>query len=88
MLFAVVKYSTADYADSTHPIEEEDFTLPLPSVRFDSNSKQFTVNGTVVATLRPDLIGSSVALDPKLTLSIHRHHGVIYAAIVPRNHDY
>jgi hypothetical protein len=87
MLFALVTYSTEDYADGPHPTQEDDFSLALPTVHFDPSSDQFLVNGTVVATLRHGFFGSSVALDPKLSLSVHRHHGVVYAAIVPRLRD-
>jgi len=83
MLFALVTYSTAAYADATHPPQEDDFSLAFPTVHFDSASGHFLVNGDVVATLRHGFFGSSVALDPKLALSVHRHHGVVYAAIVP-----
>jgi hypothetical protein len=83
MLFALVTYSTADYADATHPPQEDNFSLPLPTVHFDSGFDRFVVNGTIVATLRHGLFGSSVILNPKFALSVHRHHGVVYAAIIP-----
>ena len=84
MLFALVKYSTADYADATHPPLESDLSLSFPTVHFDQASGRFSTNGRVVATLQHGLFGSSVRLDPSLALSVHRHHGVVYAAIVPK----
>ena len=87
MLFALVTYSTRAYADGTHPAQEDDFSLALPSVHFDASSDHFLVDGSVVATLQHGFFGSSVALDPKLALSVHRHHGIVYAAIVPRPRD-
>jgi hypothetical protein len=87
MLFALVTYSTADFADGPHPTQEDDFSLALPTVHFDPASNHFLVDGTVIATLRHGIFGSSVALDPKLALSIHRHHGVVYAAIIPAPRD-
>jgi hypothetical protein len=87
MLFALVTYSTADYADGPHPTQEDDFSLALPTVHLDPSSGRFLVNGTVVARLRHGIFGSSVALEPNLDLSVHRHHGVVYAAIVPKPRD-
>jgi hypothetical protein len=86
-LFADVTYSTADYADNTHPPESEDFTLTLPEVRFDPSSRRFTADGVTVATLQHGFFGSHVVLEPEVELSIHRHHGVIYCALVPGNSD-
>jgi hypothetical protein len=86
MLLADVVYSTQDFADGPHPTQEDDFTLSVPTVHFDQASGEFTAGGVVVARLRGGLFGSGVALDPKVTLSIHRHHGVVYGALVP-NYD-
>jgi hypothetical protein len=81
LLVAYVTYSTADYADDTHPTQEDDFTLTFPTVHFDAASKKFTANGTVVARLKSSLFGDEVALEPSVGLSIHRHHGVVYGAL-------
>jgi hypothetical protein len=87
-LFAEVTYSTADFADGPHPTQEDDFTLSFPTVRFDPASNKFTANGFVVARLHHGLFGSEILLDPKVQLSIHRHHhGVVYAALVPGDND-
>jgi len=82
MLLADVVYSTQDYADGPHPTQEDDFTLSFPTVHFDSASGNFTAGGKVVARLG----GGGVTLDPKVELSIHRHHGVVYGALVPNYH--
>ena len=86
MLLADVVYSTQDFADGPHPTQEDDFTLTFPTVRFDRAAKIFTADGKVVARLHGGLFGSEVDLDPKVTLSIHRHHGVVYGALIP-NYD-
>jgi len=86
MLLADVVYSTQDFADGPHPTQEDDFTLTFPTVHFDPASGKFTAGGMVVARLHGGLFGSEVALDPKVTLSIHRHHGVVYGALVPNYH--
>ena len=83
MLLAYVTYSTADYADGPHPTQEDDFVLTFPTVHFDPASHQFMANGTVVATLKHTLVGEQVALAPNVELSIHRHHGVVYGALLP-----
>jgi hypothetical protein len=82
MLVADVVYSTADFADGPHPTQEDDFTLTFPTVHFDPASGKFTANGVVVARLHGGLFGHEVALDPKVDLSIHRHHGVVYGALI------
>ncbi len=82
MLLADVVYSTQDYADGPHPTQEDDFTLTFPTVHLDPASGTFTAGGRVVARLH----GDGVKLDPKVELSIHRHHGVVYGALVP-NYD-
>jgi hypothetical protein len=82
LLVADVTYSTQDFADGPHPTEEDDFTLTFPTVHFDHDSGNFTADGTVVARLRGSLFGHEVVLDPKVTLSIHRHHGVVFGALI------
>jgi len=83
MLVADVVYSTENYADGPHPTQEDDFTLSFPTVHFDPASGRFTVKGVAIATLHHGLFGSSVILNPRMALSIHRHHGIVYGAIVP-----
>ncbi len=83
LLVADVKYSTVLYADSVHPTEENDYTLSFPSVKFDPATRTFTAKGQKIATLRDGFFGSDVVLDSKVELDIHRHHGRIYAAIMP-----
>jgi hypothetical protein len=85
LLVADVKYSTADWADSDNPTQEDDFVLPFPSVRFNPATNKFMANGVVIGTLRDDFIGHKVVLNPGVALSIHRHHGNVYAAII--RHD-
>jgi hypothetical protein len=87
MLFGDVTYSTAYFADGPHPTQEDDFSLTFPTVHFDPSSNKFTANGVVVATLRHGLFGAEVALDPKVELSIHRHHGVIHGALIAADQD-
>jgi hypothetical protein len=82
VLVADVKYSTADWADSDNPTQEDDFILPFPSVRFDPATNKFMANGVVIGTLRDDFIGHKVVLNPGVALSIHRHHGIVHAAII------
>ena len=84
LLFAYVTYSTADFADGPHPTQEDDLSLTFPTVRLDPATHHFIANGIVVATLRRGLFGEEVALDPKVELSIHRHHGVVYGKLIPR----
>lgn len=83
MLVADVKYSTRDYADGIHPTEESDYTLSFPTVHFDSSSNKFTAHGVTIATLRHGFLGSRVVLDSRVELDVHRHHGKIYAMIIP-----
>ena len=83
MLVADVTYSTRDWADSTHPTHENEYTLAFPTVRFDKSSHTFVANGTQVGTLKHGLFGPDVVLDPNAELDIHRHHGLIFAAINP-----
>ena len=87
MLVANVTYSTADYADNAHPPEEDDYTLTFPSVHLDAASGKLTAGGVTVATLRSGLFGPHVALAPNVQLSIHRHHGVIWGALIPGDSD-
>jgi hypothetical protein len=87
MLVADVTYSTRDYADNTHPTEDDSYTLRFPTVHFDSATGKFTVGGVTVAHLEHGFFGSHVALEPKVALSIHRHHGVITAALIPGTSD-
>jgi len=87
MLFAVVKYSTADFADATHPPQEHNFSLSFPSVSLDFRSNLFTTNGVAIARLHDGHFGSSAVLHPKWDLSVHRHHVVVYAAIIPKPPD-
>jgi hypothetical protein len=83
LLLADVTYSTADFADGPHPTQEDDFVLTFPTVHFDPASGKFTAGGVVVATLHGGILGHDVSLDPKVELSIHRHHGVVYGALIP-----
>jgi hypothetical protein len=83
MLFADVKYSTRDYADSVHPTQESDYALSFPSVHLDSSTNKLTAHGTTIGALRHGFFGSEVVLRRGLELDIHRHHGKIYAAILP-----
>ena len=87
MLFADVKYSTRDYADNTHPSEESDYALSFPTVHFDSNSNQFTAHGVTLATLHHGIFGSNVVLAQGMELDINRHHGKIYARIIPNENS-
>jgi hypothetical protein len=87
LLVADVAYSTADYADDAHPTEENSFTLTLPTVRFDAATGKFIADGKTVATLKDGFFGHHVVLSPNVELSVHRHHGVIYGALVPGNSD-
>jgi hypothetical protein len=82
MLLADVTYSTRDFADGPHPTEEDDFTLFFPTVHFDPATHRFTAKGVVVATLHSGLFGPDVSLAPDVMLSIHRHHGVVYGALL------
>jgi hypothetical protein len=86
MLFGTVTYSTADFADNTKPTQEDHFRLAFPTVHFDSASGNFTAGGMVVATLDHGLFGESVKLAPGVELSIHRHHGVVFAKLLV-SHD-
>jgi len=87
MLLADVTYSTRDYADGPHPTQEDDFVLTFPTVHFDPASGEFTAGGVVVARLHGGLFGSEVSLDQKVELSIHRHHGVVYGALIPNYNE-
>jgi hypothetical protein len=87
MLFADVKYSTRDYADSIHPTQEGDYALSFPSVHLDSSTNKLTAHGTTIGALHHGILGSEVVLKRGLELDIHRHHGKIYAAIVPGPSD-
>jgi hypothetical protein len=83
MLVADVTYSTADWADSVHPARQDQFTLTLPTVRLDKATGEFTAHGVTVASLQPGFFGHHVVLARDVALSIHRHHGVLYGALVP-----
>ncbi len=87
MLVANVTYSTADYADNTHPAEEDEYTLTFPTVHFDAGSGKFTAGSVTVAHLRDGFFGSHVILEPNVRLSIHRHRGVIVGALIPGSTD-
>ena len=80
-LFADVKYSTMEYADSMHPTKEEDYSLAFPSVHLDPETNKLTSNGSLIGTLRHGFFGSEVVLIHGLELDVHRKHGRIYAAI-------
>jgi hypothetical protein len=54
----------------------------FPSVRFDPATNKFMANGVVIGTLRDDFIGHKVVLNHGVALSIHRHHGIVHAAII------
>ena len=82
LLFADVTYSTSDFAEGPHPTQADDFSLAFPTVRFHPETGNFTAGGTVVAKLRHGLFGSSVVLAPNVSLSIHRHQGVVYGRLV------
>ncbi len=82
VLIADVKFSTRDWTDSIHPAQEDDFSLPFPSVRFDPATKRFTAHGVAVGTLRNGFLGPEVVLNPEVALSIHRHHGIVNAALI------
>ena len=83
MLVADVKYSTRDYADSVHPTQESDYALSFPSVRLDSSTNKLMAHGATIGTLHHGLFGSEVVLKRGVELDVHRHHGKIYAAILP-----
>jgi hypothetical protein len=83
MLFADVKYSTVAYADDAHPAMENDYALSFPTVHFDSATGLLTVKGTTLGRLHHSFFGSEITLDKGVALSIHRHHGKIFAMIVP-----
>jgi hypothetical protein len=87
MLVANVTYSTADYADNTHPTEENEYTLTFPTVHFDASSGKFTAGGVTVGHLKNGFFGTHVVLEPNVQLSIHRHHGVIVGALIPATAD-
>ena len=82
MLLAYVTYSTADFADGPHPTQEDDFSLTFPTVHFDPASNKFTAHGVVVAMLHHTLLGDDISLSSNVKLSIHRHHGVVYGALI------
>jgi hypothetical protein len=82
LLLATVTYSTANFADNTHPTEEDTFQLAFPTVHFDSASGRFTAGGMLVATLHHGLFGETVSLAPDVDLSIHRHEGVVFAKLL------
>jgi hypothetical protein len=82
MLVADVKYSTNADADKTFSPAEDDFTLTFPGVRFDAAKKVFTVDGATIAQLKDGFFGPVVVLNKGIALSIHRHRGIIYAAII------
>jgi hypothetical protein len=83
LLVTDVQYSTRIFADATHPPEEDDFILPFPSVHFNPATNTFTANGVAIGKLRKSFFGHEVVLSPGIALSIHRHHGVVHAAIIP-----
>jgi hypothetical protein len=83
MLVADVTYSTRDWADSMHPTHENEYTLAFPTVRLDKSSHTFVASETQVGTLKHGLFGPRVVLNPNAELDIHRHHGLIFAAIDP-----
>lgn len=87
MLVANVTYSTADYADNTHPPEQDEYTLTFPTVHFDPASGTFTAGGVTVARLEHGFFGSHVVLASNVQLSIHRHRGVIVGALIPASAD-
>lgn len=87
LLVADVTYSTAEYADNTHPPEEDNFVLTFPSVKFDAATKRFLAGGKVVATLQDGFFGHHIVLARDVQLSIHRHHGAVYGAFVPGSSD-
>ena len=86
MVVADVTYSTAAYADNTHPTEEDSFVLRMPDIKKDATGN-LTVGGVAVGTLKEGLFGTHIVLAPNVQLSIHRHHGVIFAALIPGNSD-
>jgi hypothetical protein len=81
-LVADVKYSTAADANKDFAPAEDDFTLTFPDVRFDATKAIFTANGTTIAQLKDGFFGPVVVLNKGIALSIHRHHGIVYASIV------
>ncbi len=87
LLFGTVTYSTADFADNTHPTQEDSFLLAFPSVRLNASTGKFTAGGMVVAMLHQGLFGSEVELAPGVDLSIHRHHGVIFGKLLADRED-
>jgi hypothetical protein len=86
LLSATVTYSTANFADATHPTEDDTFSLAFPTVHFDAASGNFTAGGQVVARLHHGLFGDGVELAPGVTLSIHRHSGVVVGKLLV-SHD-
>jgi hypothetical protein len=84
MMVADVTYSTRDWADSAHPTEESEYTLSFPSVRMDRSSGSLVAGRTQVGKISHGLFGNDVVLSRNVELEVHRQHGKIFAAMVPK----
>ena len=83
VLVADIKYNTADYATSTQPVREDDFTLPFPAVRYDASTHDLIANGVTIGQVRDGWLGKEVVLHPRVALDIKlRHEGKVTAAII------
>lgn len=83
LLFVDVKYSTILYSDDANPTEEQDYSLSFPSVHLDPAHGVFTSKGITIGKLHHGLFGANIVLDKGVELDVHRHHGRIFAEIVP-----
>jgi hypothetical protein len=81
-LVAYVKYSTQDWADEIHPAQEDDFSLPFPTVCLDPATNKFMADGMAIGMLHDSFFGHEVTLSPGVALSIHRHYGIVNAALI------
>ena len=81
LLVADVTYSNQDYADATNPTRQDDFILSFPGVRLNQNH-EFVADGRVIGSLKDVFLGHEVVLKPGVVLSVHRHHGIIHAALI------
>jgi hypothetical protein len=83
MLVAHVTYSTQLWASNGNNPETEDYTLSFPDVQFNPQDNTFTSNGVTVARLHHTFIGDDIVLEKGFDLSVHRHDGLIFGAIIP-----
>ncbi len=81
-----VRYSNSDYADSVHPVRDDDHTLVFPNVRMADGGNLLGTDRVghtaMIGRLKDGIFGKEVVLNRGVELNVHRVDGAIHASLV------